>query len=233
MTRRSWIQFAFLAAFWGASYLFIKVALEDVFSPPVIVFCARRWPRWCWCRSRSRSGALARCAAAGARSPCWPCCRWRRRSCSSPSASSTSPRRSPGILVATAPIFTFLLAIWLSREERAQGIGAGGRGARDRRRGAAARHRRRRRRGRARRRPDGGAGQPRLRARRLLPQAQARPACGRSTVVAATMARQRADGARRWPRSTCRRRRRRSTRWARSPRSGCSAPASRSFSSTT
>ena len=38
VTRRAWIQFAFLAAFWGASYLFIKVALEDVFSPPVIVF---------------------------------------------------------------------------------------------------------------------------------------------------------------------------------------------------
>ncbi len=28
-----------------------------------------------------------------------------------------------GILVATAPIFTFLLAIWISQEERAQGIG--------------------------------------------------------------------------------------------------------------
>ncbi len=38
MTRRSWIQFGFLAAFWGASYLFIKVALDDVFEPPMIVF---------------------------------------------------------------------------------------------------------------------------------------------------------------------------------------------------
>ncbi len=28
-----------------------------------------------------------------------------------------------GILVATAPIFTFLLAIWISQEERAQGVG--------------------------------------------------------------------------------------------------------------
>ncbi len=31
-----------------------------------------------------------------------------------------------GILVATAPIFTFLLAIWISQEERAQGIGLAG-----------------------------------------------------------------------------------------------------------
>lgn len=33
MSRRSAVEFAFVAAFWGASYLFIKVALEDVFSP--------------------------------------------------------------------------------------------------------------------------------------------------------------------------------------------------------
>ena len=38
MSRRMAIEFAFVAAFWGASYLFIKVALEDVFSPPMIVF---------------------------------------------------------------------------------------------------------------------------------------------------------------------------------------------------
>src|SRR5680860_1658501 len=37
MTRRSWIQFFLLAAMWGASYLFIKVALEDV-SPAMVVF---------------------------------------------------------------------------------------------------------------------------------------------------------------------------------------------------
>ena len=37
MTRRSWIQFFLLSAMWGASYLFIKVALEDV-SPAMVVF---------------------------------------------------------------------------------------------------------------------------------------------------------------------------------------------------
>ena len=53
MSRRSWIMFSLLAAFWGASYLFIKVALEDGMGPMVIVFlrCALaaasscRWPR--------------------------------------------------------------------------------------------------------------------------------------------------------------------------------------------
>src|SRR4051795_4319768 len=38
MTRKDWIQFAALSALWGASYLFIKVALEDDLSPAMIVF---------------------------------------------------------------------------------------------------------------------------------------------------------------------------------------------------
>ena len=37
MSRRSWIMFLALAAFWGASYLFIELGLEDL-SPAMIVF---------------------------------------------------------------------------------------------------------------------------------------------------------------------------------------------------
>ena len=33
MARRSWIMLVSLAAFWGASYLFIKVALNDGVPP--------------------------------------------------------------------------------------------------------------------------------------------------------------------------------------------------------
>src|SRR5437016_2840957 len=37
VTRRSWILFALLSAFWGASYLFIKVSLRDGLAPAFIV----------------------------------------------------------------------------------------------------------------------------------------------------------------------------------------------------
>src|SRR3954465_13132130 len=36
--RRAWILFALLSAFWGASYLFIKIGLEHGLPAPVIVF---------------------------------------------------------------------------------------------------------------------------------------------------------------------------------------------------
>ncbi|MDX6681042.1 MAG: hypothetical protein QOG94_1081 [Solirubrobacteraceae bacterium] len=72
MTRRSWLLMGLLAALWGASYLFIKVALEDGVGPVFLVF------------ARLALGALVlvpiavRCgrwAAAGARSRSWPSCR--------------------------------------------------------------------------------------------------------------------------------------------------------------
>src|SRR2546423_6775840 len=37
MDRRAWIMLLVLAALWGASYLFIKIALEDL-SPAMVVF---------------------------------------------------------------------------------------------------------------------------------------------------------------------------------------------------
>ena len=71
-----------------------------------------------------------------------------------------SPPRSPGILVATAPIFTFLLAFALEGEERASRPQPGRGGDRHRRRGAAARASTPAAARRARGRADGGAGQP-------------------------------------------------------------------------
>lgn len=123
MTRRSWIQFSLLAAFWGASYLFIKVALEDVFSPPMIVFLRTALAALVLMpfaiRSgamgavRERAGAIAFLALLQVAAP-FMLISFGQEHISSSLA---------GILVATAPIFTFLLAIWISQEERAQGLG--------------------------------------------------------------------------------------------------------------
>ena len=38
MTRRSWLLMGLLAALWGASYLFIKVSLDDGIAPIFIVW---------------------------------------------------------------------------------------------------------------------------------------------------------------------------------------------------
>lgn len=126
MSRRSWIQFGFLAAFWGASYLFIKVALEDVFEPPMIVFLRTALAAVVLVPFALKSGALgalrdklgvvAFLALLQVAAP-FMLISFGQEHISSSMA---------GILVATAPIFTFLLAIWISQAERAHGLGLAG-----------------------------------------------------------------------------------------------------------
>jgi drug/metabolite transporter (DMT)-like permease len=126
MSRRAWIQFGFLAAFWGASYLFIKVALEDVFEPPMVVFIRTALAALVLIPFALKSGALpslrgsvgvvAFLALLQVAAP-FMLISFGQEHISSSLA---------GILVATAPIFTFLLAIWISQEERVRGIGLAG-----------------------------------------------------------------------------------------------------------
>lgn len=121
MTRRSWIQFFSLAALWGASYLFIKVALEDGVSPSMIVFARTALAALVLLpfalRSRAldalrgRPGTVAVLALLQVAAPFMLITVGEQHLASS----------LTGILVATAPIFTFLLAIRLEREARAQG----------------------------------------------------------------------------------------------------------------
>ena len=122
MSRRSWIQFSALSALWGASYLFIKLALEDV-SPPVVVFARTALAALvllplalrtdALAGLRDRKGTVAVLALLQIAAP------FMLISVGQQEISSSLA----GILVATAPIFTFLLAIRLEREERARGIG--------------------------------------------------------------------------------------------------------------
>ncbi len=121
MTRRSWIQFVSLAALWGASYLFIKVALEDGVSPAAIVFARTALAslvllpfavrRGALGSLRGRVGTVVVLALLQVAVPFLLISFGERDLASS----------LTGILVATAPIFTFLLAIRFEREARAQG----------------------------------------------------------------------------------------------------------------
>ena len=123
MSRRAWVQFGFLAAFWGASYLFIKVALEDVFEPPMIVFLRTALAAVVLVPFALRSGALGslrgRLGVVTFLALLQVAAPFLLISFGQEHISSSLA----GVLVATAPIFTFLLAIRISQEERVQGIG--------------------------------------------------------------------------------------------------------------
>ena len=119
MSRRSVALLLTLSALWGASYLFIKVALDDVFSPWAIVsirtalaalvlvpLAARMGVLG---SLRGRAGAVLVLALVQVAVPLSLIGLGEERISSS----------LTGILVASAPIFTFLLAFALTGEQRA------------------------------------------------------------------------------------------------------------------
>ncbi len=126
MSRRSALEFAFVAAFWGASYLFIKVALEDVFSPPMIVFVRTALAALVLAPLAWRTGSVG--ALRGMAIPVTLLALvqvvtpFMLISFGEDHISSSLA----GILVATAPIYAFLLAVVITPEERAKRTGAVG-----------------------------------------------------------------------------------------------------------
>ncbi len=126
MSRRSWILLGALSALWGASYLFIKLALEDEVSPAVIVTVRTALAALVLLPVAAQRGVLS-----GIRPNAAPILVLSVVQMGGPllliavgeqeiSSSLT------GILVATAPIFTFLLAFTLEGEERASGLSLAG-----------------------------------------------------------------------------------------------------------
>ena len=121
MSRRNWILLWVLAALWGASYLFIKLGLEDL-SPAMIVFArtalaavvlylvAARLDALHGVRQRL--GAIAVLAVIQVAGPFLLITAGEQHISSS----------LTGILVASAPIFTALLAIWVDQDERSHGL---------------------------------------------------------------------------------------------------------------
>ena len=130
MSRRSWILFSLPAAFWGASYMFIKVALEDGVPPFAIVFVRTALAALVLLPIAVRMGALR-----GLGGRIAPISLLALIQVAAPFVLITAGERDlpsalAGILVASAPIFTFLLAFALEGEERAgrtslAGVGIG------------------------------------------------------------------------------------------------------------
>jgi drug/metabolite transporter (DMT)-like permease len=122
VSRRNWILLGLLASLWGASYLFIKIGLEDHLSPAMIV-CAR-----------TALAALVLFAVAvrldalhGIRGRLGPIAVLALMQVAGPFLLITAGERHiasslTGILVASAPIFTALLAVWVDQAERSHGL---------------------------------------------------------------------------------------------------------------
>lgn len=120
MNRRSWILLLVLASLWGSSYLFIKLALEDL-SPAMIVFL-----RTALAAVILLPFALARGALRGLSGRAGSVVVLAFVQIAAPFMLITFGERYissslTGILVATAPIFTALLAVFLDREESSSG----------------------------------------------------------------------------------------------------------------
>jgi len=126
VNRRAWLLMAILAALWGASYLFIKVALDDGVPPIFVVFSRVVLGAAVLVTLALATGALR--AVSG---------RWGPIAFMSivqvvvPFLLITYGERYiasslAGILVAAVPIFTALIAVRVDQDERPRGIGAVG-----------------------------------------------------------------------------------------------------------
>jgi drug/metabolite transporter (DMT)-like permease len=125
MDRRSWTLLLLLGAIWGASYLFIKIGLRDL-SPSMVAFLRIALAalvllpvaasQGALRGVRSRAGWLAVVGAVQVAGP------FVLISAGEEEISSSLA----GILVASVPLFTALLAIWVDHEERSQGLRLGG-----------------------------------------------------------------------------------------------------------
>jgi drug/metabolite transporter (DMT)-like permease len=121
MDRRHWFLLLTLGAIWGASYLFIKIGLRDL-SPSMVAFVRVALAalvllplaisQGALAGARSRIGSLALVGAIQVAAP------FVLISAGEEEISSGLA----GILVAAAPLFTALLAVWVDHEERSGGL---------------------------------------------------------------------------------------------------------------
>jgi drug/metabolite transporter (DMT)-like permease len=126
VSRRSWLLLGVLSSLWGASYLFIKVALDDGFGPTVIVLIRSLLAAAVLLPLAAGSGALAGLRANARHIGFLAVVQMGAPLLLIAYGERHIPSSLTGILVATAPIFTFLLAFALEGEERASGLSLAG-----------------------------------------------------------------------------------------------------------
>jgi drug/metabolite transporter (DMT)-like permease len=120
VNRRAWIQMSVLAALWGASYMFIKVALDDV-SPFVVVWVRLVLAALVLLPIAHRRGALAELRPHASTILFLSIIQVAAPFLLITFGEKHIASALAGILVASAPIFTALLAFRIDREELATG----------------------------------------------------------------------------------------------------------------
>jgi drug/metabolite transporter (DMT)-like permease len=120
VSRRSWLALLFLASLWGASYMFIKVSLDDL-SPAMIVFVRTVLAalvlvplaayRKAFSGLSAAAGTVLLLAIVQVAAP------FLLISAGEQEISSSLT----GILLSSTPLFTAVLAIWLDHDERSSG----------------------------------------------------------------------------------------------------------------
>jgi drug/metabolite transporter (DMT)-like permease len=126
MNRRAWLLMALLAALWGASYLFIRIALDDGMPPVFIVFARIALGAAVLIPLAARAGVLR-----PMRGLAGPVLFMAVVQVVVPFVLITYGERHiasslTGILVSAAPIFTALIAVRYDDEERPHGIATAG-----------------------------------------------------------------------------------------------------------
>jgi drug/metabolite transporter (DMT)-like permease len=119
--RRSWLWLLLLASIWGASYMLIKIGLRDL-SPEMVAFARIALAAAVLMPIAATQGALrglrgrvwiiVLVGAVQVAGPFWLI----------PAGEQEISSALAGILVATTPIFTALLAIRVDHEERSEGL---------------------------------------------------------------------------------------------------------------
>jgi len=126
MNRRSWLLMSLLAALWGASYLFIKVALKDGIDPVFIVFARIALGALVLVPLALRAGVLTQMRALAG-----PILFLAVVQVVLPFLLITFGEQYiasalTGILVSSAPIFTALIAARFDDDERPHGVATAG-----------------------------------------------------------------------------------------------------------
>jgi drug/metabolite transporter (DMT)-like permease len=123
--RRSWLLLLVLAAIWGASYLFIKIGVRDL-SPAMVA-----WARIALAALVLVPVAIAQGALRGLGQRSFALALVGAVQVAGPFVLISAGEEEissalAGILVASAPLFTAVLAIWVDHEERSTGLRLGG-----------------------------------------------------------------------------------------------------------
>jgi drug/metabolite transporter (DMT)-like permease len=121
MERRAWALLLILGAIWGASYLFIKIGVRDL-SPGMVAWLRVVLAALVLAPLAARQGGLAelrpRLPVLALVSVMQVCAPFVLIAAGEEEISSALA----GILVASTPLFTALLAIWVDHEERSTGL---------------------------------------------------------------------------------------------------------------